>query len=96
MLREDILTCFESIGIIPYNDIENFLLKDFIEDSITFISLIVELEQKFEIEIPDEYLIFDALKTFDDVVNMIECIITLESKKNDNDYNDNNDNDCKE
>lgn len=41
-------------------------------DSITFISLIIEIEHYFNIEVPDDYLLIDKLKNLDQIAKMIE------------------------
>lgn len=47
------------------NDIESsdIDLRDYVSDSITFITLIVELEKKFNIEFPDELLEIESLSS---------------------------------
>lgn len=43
-------------GVLSPPDID---LRDYVDDSIIFISLIVELERKFGMEFPDELLLID-------------------------------------
>ena len=45
-------------------------------DSITFISLVLDLEAEFNIEIPDEYLIMSVFSSVDNIVSIIETLIT--------------------
>ena len=73
-MEEKIKKCFESLGIILGEE-ENFLLEDYITDSVTFISLIVEIESSFGIEIPDEFLIQNSLRSFSDVCNMVDGLL---------------------
>ena len=40
-------------------------------DSITFITLIVEIEAAFDITVPDDLLLMDNFKNMDDVVNVV-------------------------
>lgn len=47
-------------------------------DSITFISLIVEIEMAFDVEIPDEMLIQDKFDTFE---SLLSTITELSSKE---------------
>lgn len=47
-------------------------------DSIQLISFIVEIEERFEIEIPDEYLVADFLHDFGHVADVVEEISTME------------------
>ncbi|HII4398136.1 acyl carrier protein (plasmid) [Clostridium perfringens] len=43
-------------------------------DSISFITLIVLLEEELKIEIPDEYLIFEKMNTINKIYNVIQSI----------------------
>lgn len=74
--KNDIIECLHNIGIFidDCNDDEVILLRNYIEDSIMFVSFIVELEEKFDIEIPDEYLLITEMETIDDVCNVINNI----------------------
>ena len=40
-------------------------------DSITFITLIVELEAAFDITVPDDLLLMDNFKNMDDVIKVV-------------------------
>lgn len=64
--------CFENIGILvdDLDKAEN--LMDLIEESLTFITFVVEVENIFEIEIPDEYLLPGKLVSIQDVLEMVE------------------------
>ena len=79
-MRAKIMDCFKAIGIIVEETDDNFRVDDYIQDSLTFISLIVELEDAFNIEIPDEYLAEGKLKTFDDIHNMLSEYSTMNSE----------------
>ena len=72
-MRDKISQCFQTLGIV-IGDEENFEIQDYIEDSVSYISFIVELESAFGIEIPDDYLVPDRLKTYQDVVQMVESL----------------------
>ena len=39
-------------------------MREYVEDSIQFVSTLVEIESQFEIELPDEILLFDNLASF--------------------------------
>lgn len=58
------------VSIIPELDDEKILL-----DSIEFISVIVGLEEEFNIAIPEEFLTFEALQTIEQFVNMISFLV---------------------
>ena len=66
--------CFNNIGIIIDNLGEESLIEDYLEDSMSYISFIVEIEQEFDIEVPDEYLLPDRLKTICDILDMINML----------------------
>jgi acyl carrier protein len=74
--HEKIKTCFENLGITIDSD-ENFLIADYIADSITYITLLTELEAQFGIEIPDEYLVQGRLVTYKDLYNMVSSLAGL-------------------
>ena len=58
------------VSIIPELDDEKILL-----DSIEVISVIVGLEEEFNIAIPEEFLTFEALQTIEQFVNMISFLV---------------------
>ena len=45
-------------------------------DSITFITLIVEIEARFDIVVPDDMLVIDCFRTTDDIVEIISREMT--------------------
>lgn len=47
------------------------LIGDLGMDSIAFISMIVEIEAHFNIEVPDDYLIMDHFKNVDAIIKII-------------------------
>ena len=64
------------IDILEYVD----LIDDLGMDSITFISIVVEVETHFNIEVPDDMLLMDNFKKVDNIVNII--MNELDSKVN--------------
>lgn len=54
--------------IIEYAD----LVDDMGMDSITFISIVVELEVKFDITVSDDMLLIDNFKKVDDIVAVVQ------------------------
>ena len=56
------------IDIIEYVD----LIDDLGMDSITFISIVVEIEAHFGIEVPDDMLLLENFKCVDDIISVIE------------------------
>jgi acyl carrier protein len=74
-INKKVRQCFENLGIIIDNNEDNFVLSDYITDSRMFISLLVELEQMLNINIPDDFLVQDRLVTYQDLCNMIASLI---------------------
>lgn len=56
-----------SKDVIPNLD----LIDDLSIDSLTFISLLIEIENEFDIIIPDEFVKLDLFRNFDDIVDII-------------------------
>lgn len=56
-----------SKDVIPNLD----LIDDLSIDSLTFISLLIEIENAFGIIIPDEFVKLDSFRNFDDIVDII-------------------------
>ena len=64
------------IDIIEYVD----LVDDMGMDSITFISIVVKVEAHFNIEVPDDMLLFENFKCVDDIVSVIENELSKKSE----------------
>ena len=74
-ITERILNCLLELGIVFEQEENNFELTDYSEDSLTFISFVSELENEFDIEIPDEYLLQGVLGTLNDLKNIITLLV---------------------
>lgn len=77
-LQEVKQTVYETLleaGIMIDSIEEDFDLQDFIQDSIQFISFIVSLEEKLNIEIPDEMLTFDEVVSFNNFCQRIYDVL---------------------
>lgn len=62
----------KNIGIL-YDDLNEYsILKEFIEDSLSFVSFFVEIENLFDIELPDEFYSNKTLEV--DMNNFIKII----------------------
>lgn len=74
-VNERLLKCLLENGIIVLEngDFENL-------DSISFISSILGIENEFDIEFPDEYLLMDTFCNFENVVQIIEDILKNNNK----------------
>ncbi len=58
-----IAECLENVGIDTAAYGEDVALGDIIQDSLVFVSFIIEVEEEFGIQLDDEFLIVDNLKT---------------------------------
>lgn len=63
------------IDIIEFVD----LIDDLGMDSITFISIVVEIEAHFGIEVPDDMLLLENFKCVDSIVSVIENELSKKS-----------------
>lgn len=57
--------------ILEYVD----LIDDLGMDSINFVSLIIELEEAFEVQIPDEWLLMEKFRTFSQIYSAVDVLI---------------------
>lgn len=64
------------IDILEYVD----LIDDLGMDSITFISIVVEVEAHFNIEVPDDMLLLENFKCVDGIVSVIESQLSKKSE----------------
>ena len=64
-VREKLQEAFKNVGIIftvlPDEDID---LQEYVEDSLQYITTIAEIENLFDIDLPDELLLFSSLSSF--------------------------------
>lgn len=76
-IKKEIIDAFNNVGIsVDVSTNEN--LSDVIGDSLMFVSLIVEVEDRLGIEIPSEYLNIDNFSTIESFVSVIEKIETMQ------------------
>ena len=73
-IESKLFQIFDTINLIENKD-GVFVTSSEDIDSIQLISIIVEIEEEFEIEIPDEYLVVDFIENFDHIVDTIEEIL---------------------
>ena len=73
-----VIKCLENIGVVlDEKDICNILLSDLIEDSLMFISFIVEIEEAFQIEVSENMLSIDNLSSVKEFSNSVKKILQL-------------------
>lgn len=54
---------------------ENDFTEELVMDSITFISIVVAIEESFNIMIPDEYLLIDRMNSFEKVLAVVNSLL---------------------
>lgn len=79
MIRERILNVFHNLELDEPLDEKEILTADYVEDeifdSITFVMLIVALEDEFSIEIEGENILIENLSSFDAIENLITNLL---------------------
>jgi|GEM_PF-900787 len=73
-IEKGLYEIFNEVNIVVAGEDDYPVLNKEI-DSIQLISIIVEIEEKFNIEIPDEYLVADFLYDFKHVADVVEDIL---------------------
>jgi phosphopantetheine attachment domain protein len=66
-IKNELLNIITDLGIVVD---ENETIQDI--DSLTFVSLVVKIEEKFNITFPDEFLLLDMVKDISNLVIIIE------------------------
>lgn len=85
-MKVDLNILKKIIEEITESDIDNFCDEDNIVekydiDSMAMIQLVVAIEEKFNIDIPYEYLDVNSLSNVSDLVKMIETLSDLREDK---------------
>lgn len=84
MLREIVdnrlMAIFNENGI--FIDDKNMLLQDFFPDSLVFVSIIVGIEEEFELELPDEMLLIENLGTFNTLLERVSTLVDYKEASN--------------
>lgn len=83
--KDKLIECFSNIGVLIESQ-EDVDLKEYIFDSVQFVTAIVEIERIFLIEFPDELLMYSV---FDSLNGLVEIIDSLIDDNNEVDIDDN-------
>ena len=70
--KKDIIEVMQEVGIYIDGEVNDNHLNDYFEDSLHFMSFIVKVEERFEIEFPNELLVFENFNTIDGIKDMIQ------------------------
>lgn len=73
--REKLVDMLNDLGIL-YGDFQSPLIMD----SVIFISLIVNIENEFDIQFPDEKLIYDMNTTATDIEEIVVSCLLNDNK----------------
>lgn len=73
-IKNKLYELLDEIGVIETDEEGNQALLGSM-DSIQFISLIVEIEECFNIEIPDEYLVTELFENDEHMIDIIEQLM---------------------
>lgn len=57
------------------------LIDDLGMDSVNFISLIIELEAEFDIQIPDDQLLMDKFREYSSIYSIVEELLMSKEKE---------------
>jgi len=72
-VKEIILKVLTDIGIyIEYEDIDNVDIRNYITDSIEFVSFIIAIETELGIELPDQVLLYENISSLTGFISLLE------------------------
>lgn len=81
---QEILNLLREEGLYIEYTGDDLDLRDYLVYSVQYIGFIVDIEKKFNIEIPDEYLLYDSIASLHSFAKLIEsCKEEKESAHND-------------
>lgn len=72
--KERLIRCLLYMGIVVDENEGDIDLKEYIIDSLQFMSTIVEIERIFLIEFPDELLTYSVFDSLNGLVNIIDTL----------------------
>ena len=73
MVENKLMAVFNENGLCI--DDKNMLLQDYFPDSLVFVSIIVGIEEEFELELPDEMLLIENMGTFNTLLERVCSLI---------------------
>lgn len=82
--KETIISIVQDLGnsVDGLDPNKNIDLQLYIIDSLQFISFIISVEEKFDIEFPDEFLLIENVKFLDDFAGVIDYCLEEKNKSN--------------
>lgn len=73
-IREKIVFELQKLGIFV-DETDDFNLREYIDDSLIFISFMVQVEETFDISFDDEDLIYGSLASINAFCNIVKEIV---------------------
>ena len=72
-IREKIVFELQKLGIFV-DETDDFNLREYIDDSLIFISFMVQVEETFDISFDDEDLIYGSLASINAFCNIVKVL----------------------
>ena len=82
-IYEKVKIAIEESGVVFSKEDEDPVLSDYFLDSVQYISAIVNIENALDIEIPDEFLLPEQMKTLKSFCQTLERLINNEEADED-------------
>ena len=73
-IEEKVWEILDNLGVVEKEGEKTVIHNEEI-DSIQLVSIIVEIEENFDVEVPDEYMNSDFLVSFDHIVDIVEELL---------------------
>lgn len=81
LVEKELMDIFNENGL--FVDDKDLPLHEYFPDSLVFVSLIVGIEDAFEIELPDEMLLIENLGTFNTLLERINLLVPVKEASTD-------------
>lgn len=71
-IREKVIECLSNVGVVIDDNKE---LLSYLQDSLVFVSFVVELEEVFQIELDDALFVDETFNDIDTVCTVIKGLL---------------------
>ena len=79
IFREKIIEALSNVSIfIDETEAEDVDLDNYIEDSIHFMTMVIQIEETFDIEFPSELLTFENFSSINSICLLVEEVYKIE------------------
>lgn len=76
-IPEKLWGILDSLALVEKTEEDDIIIHSEQIDSIQMVSIIVDIEETFNIEIPDEYMVPDFMSSFQHVCNVITELVSI-------------------